>query len=226
MVNELANSIAKWFRERTTSPLYGTFVFSVILWNWKFFYILFWQNEEKLTLPRIEYVQRFILNNQTNWYHMLYFLILPITSSYIIVWWLPVISNWAHKKHIEYYYDRRLIIDKARLDYEKKEKETLTSISTVKKEQIEVKKEIQKNTTEEERWDLEFENFRNSNSLLAYSNFLDEFYKGRKNLYQFSSNDTAYFDALGLITIETNTINSLTKKGKHFALKTRESMRG
>lgn len=155
-MNDIFNSIAKWFQEKTSSPLYGTFLFSVILWNWKFFYVLFWQSEEKFLLPRIEYVQINILNQESFSHHFSYFLVLPLISTFIILFWLPILSNWAHKKHTYFYFGRKLNFIKERLDYEKKEKDILQLISDIKDEQVKIKEEIEKHTTEQEKWEEEF----------------------------------------------------------------------
>lgn len=157
-MDDFLRSITEWIKERTTSPLYGTFIFSVILWNWKFFYILFWQSEDKLLLPRIEYVQQNILACQSIWYHLLFFLFLPIVSTLVILLWLPILNNFFHKIYIDFYYQKKFIIDDAQLKYEQKEKERLIAISEIKKDQVEVKKEIEKKITDV--WELEFESFK------------------------------------------------------------------
>ncbi len=163
-MGDIIDSITKWVKERSTSPMYGTFIFSVILWNWKFFYVLFWQEEEKLSLPRIEYVQQNFLNSQTWPIHITFFCVLPLVSTYIIIWWLPLLNNWVHKKHLSFYYSKKSIIDSARLDYEKKQEKNLKLISLVKKEQVEARKEINKNVSQEDRLILDFEEFKKMKS--------------------------------------------------------------
>ncbi len=234
-MTDILNSVAKWFKERTTSPLYGTFILSVILWNWKFFYILFWQSEEKLNIPRIEYVQNHILYNATYFGHIVYFLILPALSTYFIVWWLSYLSNWAHKKHVEFYYDKRLSIDEARLNYEQKEKNNLNKLSNVIKEQARAKVTINNTLTEKEKWRNEMINFvlRDNKYQLAID-------KAKKAVYQtegrFTGNrqeETEYvtyididslakLDALELIDIQNNKM-SFSEKGKYFQLLLQQS---
>ncbi len=234
-MGDILASIAKWFKERTTSPLYGTFVFSVILFNWKFFYILFWQDEDKLSLPKIEYVQRNILDYQSLSTHITHFLIFPIIITYLIVWWLPILSNWAHKKHTIFYYKRRLIIDSARLDYEKEEKNNLKSLSEVKKEQAVVKKEIQKNTSEEERWAGELHGITSLPKMIeaikvavrvvyeAAGRFTTDYSYNGNYLVYISPDHLARLDTLGIINIIKGDGNSdkinLTEKGKFFVKK-------
>ncbi len=230
MVNDVFGSIAKWFKERTTSPFYGTFILSEILWNWKFFYILFWQSEDKLLIPRIEYVQKYILDSQNIYDHLLYFLVAPAISTFIAIWWLPILSNGAHKKYINFYYKRKLIADKERLDYEKQENKNLDLLSDIKKHKTEIKKEIEKNSSEQERWKSEFyEKIVNSlENIAALKNIIEVVYqtngKFKTRIDAFMSGysylDPRYFsrlDVLGLIDVQENTIK-LTEKGKYFVL--------
>jgi hypothetical protein len=163
-MGDLIDSITKWIKERTTSPMYGTFVFSVILWNWEFFYVLFWQNDEKLSVPAIEYVQLNYILEVSRWEHVLYFFVFPLISTYIIVWWLPIVNNWVHKKHLSFYYKKKIIIDEAKLEYEKKQEENLKIYSKIKKDQVEVKKEINKNISDEEKMLMAFNDFKNMKS--------------------------------------------------------------
>jgi hypothetical protein len=233
-MNDTLDSVREWFKERTTSPLYGTFIFSVILWNWKFFYILFWQAEEKLSLPRIEYVQQNILKSENLLKHFLSFLILPAISTYFIVWWLPILSNWAHKKHTVFYYKRKFIVDDARIKYETQEKDNLISISTIKKEQAEVKKEIEENTSEEDKWAAEFELIKSHPIFSRFREITDLIYSNGGKTHKIinnawtrviSTDALAFADTRGLIQITNDTSQAiqekinLTKKGKFFAAK-------
>lgn len=228
-MNDLLNSFIEWFKEKTTSPLYATFIVSLILWNWKFFYILFWQSEEKLSSPTIEYVQENILSNQSYLYHTIYFLILPALSTYFIIWWLPILTNWAHKKHLDFFYKRKIIIDNAKLNYERKEKDTLSSISLVKKQKAVVEKEIKKNMTSEERWEVEFEIFKKNPLYGQMAQLKDIIYQnsGLTRRYianvgwtlRINSDILALADTKELITLsgknDTEKIE-LTPKGKFF----------
>ena len=230
-MTDVLGSIGKWFKDRTISPLYGTFVLSMILWNWKFFYILFWEGESYLSLPKIEYVQKYILNSQNIWQHLLYFIFIPALSTYAIVWWLSYASNWAHKKHLEFYYKRKLILDEAKLDYERREKNNLESISVVKKEQAVAKKEIEKNSTREEKWREEMLDWiSNSQNVTALQTATQIIYKtsGRYDTDNRGYNDSYTFiapdhlsrlDAIGLIDIDNNSNKiAFTEKGKYFLL--------
>ena len=85
-MKDILDSTVQWLNERTTSPLYGTYIFAVIVWNWKFFYALFFQDQAVLALPKIEYIeQKFLSDNPL--VHSLWFLIPPIVMTYIIIWW-------------------------------------------------------------------------------------------------------------------------------------------
>ena len=172
-MNEVFNSITEWWKEKTTSPLYGTFIFSVILWNWKFFYVLFWQDQSVLSLPKIEYVEQHFLNYSGFWLnlsiHFLWFLILPAMSTYIIIWWIPLLTNLAHKVSTQFYFNRKGIFDdlslnydNRRLEYEHKQKRNMERFLEVKKEQIATGKKIEHTLTDEDRWRVEFTDFLNN----------------------------------------------------------------
>lgn len=232
-MTEILNSIGQWFKEKTTSPLYGTFIFSVILWNWKFFYILFWQGSEQLGVPKIEYVQNSIINNQGLPEHILYFIILPSISTYFIIWWLPYVSNLAHRKHLQFFYNRKSIFDEIRVEYERNIRTALETISALKEKQAEAKKQIERLTTKSEQWEDEFESFKQSPLYEQMNNLKDVLYKhsgmlrvyaniGGKPELRINADIIAIADSKGLINITGSDIDEkieLTEKGKFFMKK-------
>lgn len=48
MFDELKKSISAILYERTTSPLFGSFILSWTVWNWKIFYITLFISEDKI----------------------------------------------------------------------------------------------------------------------------------------------------------------------------------
>lgn len=213
-MDEFINSIGKWFKEKTTSPLYGIFIFSVILWNWKFFYVLFWQGEGKLSVPKIEYIQTTILNHQNFWQHLFHFLALPLISTYVLIWWLPIVSNWAHKKHIEFFYKRKQIFDEETLKYENKKGEILSSISEVKKKQAVAKEEIKKNISEEERWLDDYNIFIKSQPNHRLDLIKNVIYSNGGSVYKWSgSQDVRLIDSDTLAVAHTNNLISIEGEG-------------
>lgn len=233
-MTEIINSISNWFRDRVASPLYGTFIFSVITLNWKFFYVLFWQSEQKIHLPAIEYVQKNILELKEIWYydypqHILDFLIFPAILTFIILWFIPHLSNKAHNKYLDFYFQRKQNLNDKRLKYETLAKDTLLSMSKIKEQKNIAQENIEKNSTKEERWNDEFKKIvlTNERNLYALEIVHDIVYKTRgffttSSQYVNKNDETpiepetlARLDTLGLIIIEEARIQ-LTEKGKYF----------
>src|SRR3989338_2784401 len=218
-MKEIINSIHKWLEDRMTSPLYGTFIFSVIFWNWKFFYVLFWQNQTSLYFPKIEYIEKVIFNNQTYFSHLTSFIVLPSITTFVIIWWLPVIANLAHAKNSEFH-------NKRSIAYQKNEQLYLKQLAEIKQEQAESKKEIELTTTDEERWEKEYETFKTSPRVNEFKTLIETVY-GQNGYYigkDLGTDILAIADSLGLISIiedELNNSNKInfTPKGKFFANK-------
>jgi hypothetical protein len=163
-MTDILNSVVQRFKEKT-SPLYGTFILAVITINWKFFYILFWQSEEFLKIPRIEYAQNQILASQSILEHLLHFIIFPSLVTYLLIWWLPYLNNIALKKHTDFHYKNKSDIDDKRLFYEKESERKINEISRLTEARAEKEERIQNNTNEEDRWAFEIENTENKGGL-------------------------------------------------------------
>ena len=238
MTNYL-ESFKEWFKERTASPLYGTFIFSVILWNWRFFYILFWQDETILSLPRIEYVQKNILDLQSFWYHILFFVFFPILSTVIIIWILPIFSSYAHSRSTKFYFDRKRIFDVQDKLYKKQETEDLKKVKreTIKQTHVleEIVSESKKKQNAEAKvaalWEQEYVGFKETlrSKVLSSVNELIYVYNGKNldvyNRPTVNSNDIAYAHTSGIIGLTRGSSDTyiLTEKGKYFIKKYLES---
>lgn len=182
-------------------------------------------------MPTIEYAQQMLLTQ--GWgHHFLYFLLFPCISTYLIVWWLPLLNGLAHRRHIKYYYQRALLADRELLEYEQKKNASLISLSEVKKEQAEVKEEIERHTSTADLWHSEFETFK------KHTLYPSGMYQLREVVYDNSGKtkrwagnqymriiDTGFLaliDTKGLVTIkgvDDDEKIELTEKGKFFMLK-------
>lgn len=95
-ISDFRKSIGYILYERITSPLYGTWLFSWIIWNWEIFYITFFVSEEKLKAMKLDY----IVSNYFDWcsfHSWLHLLILPLFSTIIIIYVLPHLSKYVYK---------------------------------------------------------------------------------------------------------------------------------
>lgn len=89
MITDLRTSINSILYQRVTSPLFGTFLISWLVWNWKIFYITFIVESEKLEQNRIDY----IVNNLNDSGNLIWY---PILSTIILITIIPFISNGAY----------------------------------------------------------------------------------------------------------------------------------
>ncbi|MBI2120962.1 MAG: hypothetical protein HYT94_05060 [Parcubacteria group bacterium] len=233
-MNEATKSFGEWFKEKTSSPFYFTFIGFVIIWNWKFFYILFWESSELFKAPRIEYV---VSNFESSIFaHLTWFLFIPIVSTYIAIVWLPKLNAWAHKIYIKNHFERQRAYDRERLAYEREKTENLRNEVKEKTIQKELKYEVEKDLTQEEKWDLESKDlFSIDENISALRKANDAIYKtGGKFATEIANLNQSYatyipptllsrLDTLSLASIRNRSTNygeiSFTPKGKYFVLK-------
>lgn len=223
MTMEFFNSITQWFRERAVSPLYGTYILSTIAWNWKFFYVLFLQDQAALSVPKIEYVEQKFLSDGVL-IHFLWFFVIPAITTYVIVWWVPFVSGWAYRKHLEFYFRKKIIREEVKLAYEYKESRNLAELATIKEEQSTSKSKILKSLPNEELWEEEYKEFMNNKSITESFTFLisciyqHSGYISRTPGYMSKPEAIAAFDVRNLINFTDFTKNqiTLTEKGRFF----------
>jgi hypothetical protein len=227
-------SFISWTKEKINSPLYVTFFVAVVLWNWKSFYVLFWLDSENFSgISQLQYSLMVSRNigyttiYQLDWViNHLWFFGVPTLITFIAIWYLPQIHNIAHKRYLEFRFDRELEFDRQNSLYqEKRQKEVQKQLVTVK-EIEEDTKEIRKIEqalpvlTTEDRWRVEYTNQPQKMSavLAKLPNFV---YKksgfivdSHGTNIQFS--DLALLDSNGLTSFEGQNKVVLTEKGKFF----------
>ncbi|TXH00936.1 MAG: hypothetical protein E6P95_02780 [Candidatus Moraniibacteriota bacterium] len=105
MFNELSKSFFGAVKERTTSPFYGVFIVSWLIWNWKvLFTIIFVSEDRLLPLNRIEYIES-LLNIRPSLYY-------PLISTVIIIVLMPIITIPAYWIYLTYERLKRVIKNK------------------------------------------------------------------------------------------------------------------
>lgn len=88
MFSEFKKSINNILNERISSPLFGAFLFSWIVWNWKIIYLTLFIADSKIVGNKIEY----ILLNYSNNNHQIWY---PIYSTFFLLLIYPFISTGA-----------------------------------------------------------------------------------------------------------------------------------
>lgn len=221
-MNEFRNSITAWLRERTSSPLYGTYIMSFIVWNWKVFYTLFWQDQSVLSVPKIDYIQsHFLFENDI--LHIVYNLAPPLIATYLIIRWAPFVNIWAHKVSTDFHFQQKVIYDTAKVSYEEKRKKGLEKLAEIKQEQAISVKEIRESMTEEDRWLAEYKEFKNAPKFNEFRGILEAIYKsnGYINMQEIDTDLLVLVHVMGLISFTDFNKNQLdlTEKGRFFAKK-------
>ena len=88
MKDEAWSSVKTVLNERISSPLYGAFIISWVLWNWKILYVTFFISEAKINGTKIDY----ILTNCSDIHYLLW---LPCVSTAVIILLLPLLAYVA-----------------------------------------------------------------------------------------------------------------------------------
>jgi len=233
-MNEFWSSLVAWYKERTTSSLYGTYVISFLVWNWQIVYTYLFQAKGVIQIPTVEYIQTKLLffSGTHIWYKQtlndFWIIIPPMFFTFLIIRFVPRANNWAFNLNTNHFYQRKFIEDAASLNYEKSKNKNLQNLVEIKQEQTKSKIEIQKNISNEERWDEDYERFKKINFAYKFSKIIESYYKRRgaiieldgyndKVLFEIPEDILAYAHSNGIIEIDqkTNTIDT-TAKGKYF----------
>jgi hypothetical protein len=110
-MTELRKSINAILYQRVTSPLFGTFLASWIVWNWKIIYTTFFIDEDKIIKNKIDYIVE-------NFNDSLYLVWYPLLSTLILLTLIPFLSNaayWLNLKFEKWKVDSKNEIEKKQL---------------------------------------------------------------------------------------------------------------
>ncbi len=227
-MTEAWHSIAEWWKEKTSSSLYFTYIISFLVWNWKPVYVLF------LSSPSVGFQEKFAyLANTVYWGNDGWFFVLlnhicallpPVGMTYLIIVYLPELNRMVHKKEVSEYFKRKKAYDDELTKYQGANIKYLESKVEVKKEEAKlvekiskVEQQINKSLTQEERWSKEYEQFKNTNEIYLFNDFLRKVYVSNNYKHNFDANMLAVVDAFSLIEINGDGKVSLNEKGKYFS---------
>lgn len=154
---------------RLRNPLFASFVFAWLIWNWKVWIGLFWHNDQSLQRACYSDYIGFV-KDQLDWYKSL---IWPSVSSIVMVLLLPLfrnlsdmyqafMMNWGERKVLEISKSGVISIDK----YIAKKQEIIKYVDEIKEaaaNEIELINEL--NETKEALGQLKGQNFHNEAQL-------------------------------------------------------------
>jgi len=114
-ISDAVRNVVEITRERIFTPMYFYFLGAWIVTNWKFVYSLLFVNEETILqtyqVLKVDYLAQMyslewllpLLNS------ILKLLIIPLISSFVIIWWLSKLSEMFFQKHEEHQMNKRVI---------------------------------------------------------------------------------------------------------------------
>ncbi|MFD0792585.1 hypothetical protein ACFQZX_03090 [Mucilaginibacter litoreus] len=246
MFSELKKSVNYIIYERTTSPFWGSFVFSWLICNWKIILTIFIVSEENLAVNKIQYIS----DNFIDWKPIALY---PFISTLILVSIFPLLSNgayWITIIYSKWRLDKRNEVEKKQLlsieqsiairvsntqlqeTYSKlvSDKEAEITALKIQIEELNQKlsepsqvmiENISRNSKkmEIEEWNSEYELFKDS---AAFNDFQKILYDVNSNRsitnYSTPPSSMVYFQSLGLIRrSESRASQELTDKGLHFS---------
>jgi hypothetical protein len=236
-MEKLLTEIYTSFKEKISSPFFRYFGISWILWNYKFVYFIFFQNQEVFFKVHNTTKFDYLMNNPLfyeNWYlSVLFCLILPILSALFFIYIFPKYNNKILKQYIktlnEEYdekQDRRKKIklwdlEISKIILEEKQAETQIIEEKVKQKEVEKEKEIY----QFDEWKKEYEEFKKSqaysvfNNVIELINFYSWYFTSDRVPYRIQNNIVSYLLANKIIIKNDKRINYhlFTEKWEYFA---------
>ncbi len=239
--------------EKLSSPLYFTYISLSILWNIKYLHVLFVDNHELYSAPKIEYVNK-LYPFETNWFlhenpvltelingvlSFSWHFLPPAILTYIAVKYLPRVHAWAHNIYLTNYFERRKAWDKADLEYQQGLTKKVKQEAVEKVEQRNAKRVITRNQTPEEQWEIQFLTFATNPKNIQYlRNAVEAVYRTTGNVTTDPANAGSYrtymepdsisrLDTYDLITLNSDASRTwkidFTPRGKYFVKRLQES---
>jgi len=234
--NEVVQSTGEALEERITSPFYGYFLLSWVLYNWYFLYVALFVDQELIfqqtSLLRNEYLLSFFANFSL-FKILIQFFFAPLLLTILFFWFFPFVTRPFFRKNLRNKKVLKLIELEENQEEVKKEIELVQSQTELLKEEAEKAKEVKKASKEDPTivWEIEFEEFKKNKYLYEkFSQIVEAVYihNGEttvphqyfpeQNSFQVEKDILAFVDSNELVKLIKGNI-SLTNKGKYFVKK-------
>lgn len=241
MDKDVVNSFSDILKERVSSPVYGTFLFSFLFWNWKLIYLSFWVSEETIGISKLDYLtQQMIQNGFTelsfiplfmhpffSWFNIV---VIPIIITYFMLRYFPHIQNWAYRENLDFKKERRKNLNQHNLDIEMHHleireniarKEVLVQKEEKKATEQKIEKLNKKDLLEKDRYSDDYNEFKKLRFYNTVSIINDVIYNQGGYSGDLDSKILSYWHTNDLVLFRKDNSNfiELTDKGKYFLKK-------
>jgi hypothetical protein len=105
LFSDVKKSFSNILEERISSPFYGSFILSWIIWNWKPIYATFFVSKNEIKVKtKLDYILSFYYDC---WYcNLLPLIFYPLISTLVLILLIPRLSNWLFKESLKYEKER------------------------------------------------------------------------------------------------------------------------
>lgn len=241
MIKEAKKSLENNITDKLTSPFWGAFVISWLIWNWKIWYVTVFIDSDLLLqekgLLKMDYIYSLYKSDIIFdlFISFLRLIILPFLSAWFFIFIFPLITHRFYEKSLESDNENKIAKNRKDEEYFKTvgkkleaEKEVIMQEASINEEKMKIEK------TQEEKWDEEYSEFEKTKYFNDFNMIIESIYQhfGKTEWdYDFngmpgkfvSSDVKAYADTNNLIEIDNNIGNKetikLTEKGKYFMKK-------
>lgn len=137
MIDEFKRSVNKILNERLTSPFWGAFICSWLVFNWKIVYLTIFIDQDKIEGTKIDY----IITNYCDYKNLIWF---PLSSAILLIVVFPFITTgayWINIKFNKWKNDLKNKVDGASLLTLEKSVQIREEIKNIHKKYEEVTKE-------------------------------------------------------------------------------------
>ncbi|MES9946761.1 MAG: hypothetical protein ABW080_17545 [Candidatus Thiodiazotropha sp.] len=141
MLDELTKSIKANLYERAVSPLFGTFVVSWVIWNYKFLFVLGSSMEVQ---EKFEYIEYFIYTDALAC--LLYFLIYPLITTTAFIFLYPYPSKYVY----EYWHRRQKELKEIKQKIDDETPLTVEESRAIRRELLKLESEYDEEITRKE----------------------------------------------------------------------------
>ncbi len=225
--NEIVDSVKQELGRRMLSPVFGTFVIYWTIFHWQFLVSLFFVSSEQIWQSERMLKTDYLKISYMNWSDPYFYLawVFSVLMTVLTIWKFP---DWFLLKADQLDTDYRVEREKIRINGEKEiiGKEIAKEVISTKKIQKEITKvqtanKLSETLTDEQKWLIEYEEFKKHQLFKEYSQILNCVYKNGGYLQSGTTVDPdvlAIADVKELVDFmrDENRI-ALTKKGKIFA---------